>query len=137
MKKLHSLKIKIILPVFFILILVFSASSLVIIDREYNSAKNSLINSAESYSSLAATTIMTNYEPYYNRTGALEFFQIVEDLLKLNKNVIQIQIIDLNGNILFEGKTSSCTHVVQRKTNGNEQIFEEEERKKYSVLTME
>ena len=102
MKKLFSLKTKIILPVFLILILVFSASSLVIIDREYNSAKNTLINSAESYSSLAAATLINNYDPYYNESGFLQYIQIVEDLMKLNKNVVQIQVLNLNGKILFD-----------------------------------
>ena len=101
MKKLHSLKIKIILPVFFILILVFLTSSLVIIDREYNSAKNSLLESAESYSSLSAVTMIKQYERYYD-SGFYPFIQIVDDLMKLNKNVYQILIININGKILFD-----------------------------------
>ena len=119
MKKLFSLKTKIILPVFLILILVFSASSLVIIDREYNSAKNTLINSAESYSSLAATTLMTNYDLYYNQTGFLQYFQIVEDLMKLNKNVVQIQVLNLNGKILFD------TTEIEEETKYDEIAFGE------------
>lgn len=101
MKKLHSLKIKIILPVFFILILVFLTSSLVIIDREYNSARSSLMESAESYSSLSAVTMINHYKRYYE-SGFYQFIQIVDDLMKLNKNVYQIKIININGKILFD-----------------------------------
>ncbi len=119
MKKLFSLKIKIILPVFLILILVFSASSLVIIDREYNSAKNTLINSAESYSSLAAATLVNNYDPYYNQSGFLRYIQIVEDLMKLNKNVVQIQVLNLNGKILFD------TTEMEKETKYDEITFGE------------
>jgi signal transduction histidine kinase len=119
MKKLFSLKTKIILPVFLILILVFSASSLVIIDREYNSAKNTLINSAESYSSLAAATLVNNIDPYYNQTGFFQYFQIVEDLMKLNKNVVQIQVLNLNGKIIFD------TSEIEEETKYDETAFGE------------
>ena len=116
MKKLLGLKIKIILPIFFILILVFSVSSLVIIDREYNVAKDSLIEGAESFSSLSAPTLVTNYEDYY-LSGFYQFLQIVEDLMKLNKNVYFIEILFLNGEILFN------TTELEQKTQYEEGIF--------------
>ena len=100
MKKLLSLKIKTILPIFFILILVFFASSLVIIDREYNVARDSLINNAESYSSLSIVTLINNYNRYYE-SGFYQFIQIVDGLMMLNENVYHLQIADINGKILF------------------------------------
>ena len=101
MKKMISLRIKIILPVFFILILVFLASSLVIIDREYNDAKDALIESADSYSSLSVVTLINNYQLYYE-SGFYQFIQIVDDLMNLNENVYQIQLVDIHGKILFD-----------------------------------
>ena len=101
MKKMLSLRIKIILPVFFILILVFSASSLVIINREYNAAKDSLIDSAESYSRLSIVTLINNYHLYYE-SGFYQFIQIVDDLMNLNENIDRIQLVDINGKILFD-----------------------------------
>jgi signal transduction histidine kinase len=118
MKKLLSLKIKIILPVFFILILVFFASSLVIIDREYNAAKDSLIDSAESYSSLSVVTLVNNYVLYYE-SGFYQFIQIVDDLMMLNENVYQLQIVDINGKILFD------TTEIKQKTKYDETTFGE------------
>ena len=100
-KKFYSLKFKIILPVFFILITVFLISSLIIIDREYNSAKDSLINEAESFSVLSVVTLIENYNIYYE-SGFYQYIQIVDDLMSLNKNVHQIQILDINGKILFD-----------------------------------
>jgi signal transduction histidine kinase len=126
MKKLHSLKIKIILPVFFILILVFSANSLVIINREYNSAKNTLIDSAESYSSLSAATLINNYEFYYNKSYFYQYIQIVEDLMKLNKNVVKIQIFDLNGKILFDTKELTDKTIYDEVAFGKRYIDENE-----------
>lgn len=118
MKKIHSLKLKIILPVFFILILVFLTSSLIIIDREYNSAKSSLLESAESYSSLAAVAMINHYKQYYE-SGFYQFIQIVDDLMKLNKNVHQIILIDINGKILFD------TNEIIEKTKYDESTFGE------------
>ena len=118
MKKIHSLKLKIILPVFFILILVFLTSSLIIIDREYNSAKSSLLESAESYSSLAAVAMINHYKQYYE-SGFYQFIQIVDDLMKLNKNVHQILLIDINGKILFD------TNEIIEKTKYDESTFGE------------
>ena len=101
MNNLHSLKIKMIIPIFFILILVFLASSLIIIDREYNAARDSLISSAESYSSLSIVTLVNNYDPYYE-SGFYQFIGIVDDLIILNENVYELQIVDVNGKILFD-----------------------------------
>lgn len=118
MEKMLSLKIKIILPVFFILILVFFASSLVIIDREYNAAKDSLMESAESYSSLSVVTLINNYDLYYE-SGFYQFIQIVDDLTMLNENVYRLQIVDINGKILFD------TTEITQKTKYDEVTFGE------------
>ena len=118
MKKLLSLKIKIILPIFFILILVFSVSSLVIIDREYNVAKDSLIESAESFSSLSASTLASNFEDYYF-SGFYQFLQIVEYVMGLNKNVYYIEILFLNGRVVFN------TTEFEKKTQYDEVIYGE------------
>ena len=100
MNRLLSLKIKTIIPVFFILIVVFFTSSLVIIDREYNVARDALITSAESYASLSTTSLLLNYERYY-KSGFYQFIQIVEDLTTLNDDVYYLQIVDIDGNIIF------------------------------------
>ena len=99
-KKFYNLKLKIILPVFFILIIIFLTSSLIIIDREYNSARDTLIDSAESYSSLSAIALINNYEQYYE-SGFYQFLNIVDEHMKLNRNINQIEILNLNGKILF------------------------------------
>ena len=101
MNKFHSIKIKLIFPLLFILILVFFASSLVIIDRESKSANDSLINSAESFSSLSVANIIKNYELYYD-SGFYKYAEIIDDLMSLNRNVERIQIVNVSGYILFD-----------------------------------
>lgn len=134
MKKLLSLKIKTILPIFFILILVFFASSLVVIDREYNVARDSLINNAESYSSLSVVTLINNYNRYYE-SGFYQFIQIVDDLMMLNENVYHLQIVDINGKILFNTVELIQKTKYDEVTFGERYIDEDDLIERYSSST--
>ena len=134
MKKLLSLKIKTILPIFFILISVFFASSLVIIDREYNVARDSLINNAESYSSLSVVTLINNYNRYYE-SGFYQFIQIVDDLMMLNENVYHLQIADINGKILFNTTELTQKTKYDEVTFGERYIEEDNLIERYSSST--
>jgi len=100
--KLKSLKVKIVLPVLLILIMVFFTSSFIIIDREYNDAKNALIDNSESYASLSVSNVIKNYLDYEAGIGFLKFSEIIYDLMKLNNDISRIQIVDVNGKIFFD-----------------------------------
>ena len=101
MRRFQTLKIKLILPVLFILIIVFLGSSFLIIDREYNAAKESFINNAESFAILSVESLIENYEGYYE-SGYFIFIEYVDSLLSLDKDAKFIQILDVNGKILFD-----------------------------------
>lgn len=100
MMKFHSVKLKIFFPLLIILLFVFLTSSLVIIDRESKAAKDALINNAESFSSISVVSVIDNFDFYYE-SGFYTFTQIIDNLMKLNKNLVYIQIVDVNGKILF------------------------------------
>ena len=102
MKKIHSLQLKIILPILFILIIVFFTSSILIIDREYNTAKNTLIDNSESYASLSVNDYIKVYNNYKIGFGFYYLRENIENIMKLNSEIIQIQILDVNGKILFD-----------------------------------
>lgn len=72
-----------------------------IIDRESKSTKDTLVNNAASFSSLSVAYVMDNYDVYYN-SGFYKFTEIIDDLLKLNTDLVKLQIIDVNGKILFD-----------------------------------
>jgi signal transduction histidine kinase len=101
MKRSLNLKIKLIIPLLLILIIVFLISSIVIIDRESNVAKNEIVRNAESFSSLSAINVIKNYNLYYE-SGFFKYIEIIEDLLSLNNDVIKIQILNISGKILFD-----------------------------------
>ncbi len=127
MRRFHTLKIKLIVPVLFILIIVFVASSLMIIDREYNAAKTTFINNAESLAILSVESLIENYE-YYYESGFYIFIEFVDNLMSLNPDVRFIQVVDVNGKVLFdsseieEGKFSLQNYQEDRYLSSNDLI---------------
>jgi signal transduction histidine kinase len=103
MRKFKGIKGKIIVPMLLILFATFATSSYIIIFNEAAMAKNTIVESGESFSSLSVGTIIKNYLLYYE-SGFLKFSEIIDNLLALNSNVKQIQIIDINGKILFDSE---------------------------------
>ena len=124
MIKFISLKIKLILPILLILILVFSVSSLVIIQREYNSAKENLIQESVSYASLSVSHIIRNF--YYYESGFYKFIEIIDETMSLNDNVIKIQITNVNGLILFDSdeiKEGKYENINQERYLENQELI--------------
>jgi len=101
MKKFHSVRLKITIPLIIILLAVFLTSSLLIIDRESKAATDSLVQSADSFSSLSVLYIIENYNLYYE-SGFYKFTEVISTLMNLNYNLQRLQIVDVNGNILFD-----------------------------------
>jgi len=120
MKKFQSVKLKIFFPLLIILLVVFLTSSIVIIDRESKAAKDTIINTASSFSSLSAVHVINNYILYYE-SGFYKFTEIIDNLMKLNNNIVEIQIVDVNGKILFDS-----TEIINGKyddtTNGERSL---------------
>ena len=116
MKKFQSLKLKIFLPLLAILLVVFLTSSLVIIDRESKAAKESLIDTAQSFSSLSTASLIENFI-FYNESGFYKFTEIIDNVMKLNDNLITIQIVSVNGKIFFDS-VEIQTGKYDERTNG-------------------
>jgi signal transduction histidine kinase len=116
MKKFQNLKLKIFLPLLVILLVVFLTSSLVIIDRESKAAKESLIDTATSFSSLSTSSVIENFE-FYNESGFYKFTEVIDNIMKLNDNLITIQIVNVNGKILFDS-VEVQTGKYDERTNG-------------------
>jgi signal transduction histidine kinase len=113
MEKFHSVKLKIFFPLLVILLVVFLTSSLVIIERESKAAKDTIINTASSFSSLSIVYVISNYNIYYG-SGFYTFAESIDNLMKLNTNLVELQIVDVNGKILFDS-----TEIVDGKYDEN------------------
>jgi len=148
MKKFQNLKLKIFLPLLVILLVVFLTSSLLIIDRESKAAKESLIDTAISFSSLSTTSVIENFA-FYNESGFYKFTEIIDNIMKLNDNLISIQIVNVNGKILFDtveiqaGKYDERTNgerflenttLIQRAGDPVYTLFLNEQTKRFDIL---
>jgi signal transduction histidine kinase len=148
MKKFQNLKLKIFLPLLVILLVVFLTSSLVIIDRESKSAKESLIQTATSFSSLSAPFVIQNFV-FYNESGFYKFTEVIDNVMKLNDNLITIQIVNVNGKILFDsveiqtGKYNERTQgarflenatLIQRAGDSTSSLFLNEQTRRVDII---
>lgn len=95
-----SLRIKLPFLIISIILVVFILSSYIVIKRESQVARDTIISSAKSYSKLSATEIITNYELYYD-SGFFKFSEIVTNIMAINEDIEQIQIFSVNGKLLF------------------------------------
>jgi signal transduction histidine kinase len=116
MKRFHSLKLKVILPLLVILLAVFLTSSLLIIDRESKAAKDTIVNTATSFSSLSVGYVIGNYVLYAD-SGFYRLTEVIDGLMKLNTNLIDLQVVDVNGKILFDS-TEIQAGKYDEQTNG-------------------
>ena len=148
MKKFHSVKLKIFFPLLLILLVVFLTSSLVIIDRESKAAKETIIDTAQSFSSLSTPSVVNDYLFYYD-SGFYKFTEIIDNLMKLNTNLVELQIVDVNGKILFdsteivEGKYDETIDgdrylenatLIQRAGDPTSSIFHAEEARRVDII---
>lgn len=101
MKKKIGLKIKLSIPIIAIILLVFMLSSFIIIQRESQVAKDTIIISAQSFSELSVAEIIAGYELYYD-SGFFKFTELTSNLMEVNKDIEKIQIYDVNGKLLFD-----------------------------------
>jgi len=101
MKIYAGLKSKLYGPLIIIFIIVFFTSSITIINRETNEARESIIVNSISYSNLSVKYILDTYDLYFD-SGYIKFIEKISQIISMNENVYRIQILNLNGKILFD-----------------------------------
>jgi len=101
MKKSNSLKVKLSIPIISIIIIVFMLSSFVIIQRESELVKDTIILNAKTFSKITAADIISNYRQYYD-SGFFKFKELTENLMEVNDDILKIQMYHVNGSLLFD-----------------------------------
>jgi len=95
-----SLKTKFIVISGSIFLTIFVLASSILISQSVDFQKQALASKARSYSNLATKPIGDAYNSYY-QAGYLKFREDLLDLLSFNKDITRIQIISVEGLILF------------------------------------
>jgi len=99
----HSLRIKFSLTIAVILLVIFTAASLVRIRETTKFQKDSLYYRSETFAELATKPLGDAYL-LYNNSGILKLNEIFEQTLSLDVAFPRIQIISINGEILYDSK---------------------------------
>jgi PAS domain S-box-containing protein len=97
----HSLKIKFSLLAVSVLLIIFTLASYVVISQTTNLQKESLIARAETFADLATQPLGDAYNLYAD-SGELRLNNIFRKTLALNDTVPRIQLISVNGDVLFD-----------------------------------
>ena len=103
MKRFYSIKVKLVTLLVVILIFVFTINTYFVIEREFEILRKSLIESAKSFSILSSSSIIKNYKLYYD-SGFYKYKEIIEDIMSLNSDLEGLQIVDMQGRIMFDSK---------------------------------
>lgn len=111
--KIHwqSLKIRYaaIFTFFIAVILLFNA--ILLIYFKYREFQNDVERRAYSFAHLAVKPICDGYETYYF-SGYFKFRELLIDLISSEPEITEIQIVDVNGNVLFDSDDLQRSHFI-------------------------
>lgn len=98
---LNSLKKKFVLVVMGLLFGVFLIGGVVSILNTVSETRANLTGEAIAFAKLSTKPISETYDLYFN-SGYYKFREVFESIAVLDKNIEKIQIIDVNGQIIFD-----------------------------------
>lgn len=96
-----SLRLKFALTVSLILLLIFATASFILIRQSIDFQKSSLVARAATFTYLSTKPLGDSFNLYFE-SGYLKFREILIDNLDLNRDIVRIQFISVNGQILFD-----------------------------------
>jgi signal transduction histidine kinase/DNA-binding response OmpR family regulator len=107
----QSLKIRYaaIFTFFIAVILLFNA--LLLIYFKYKEFQNDVERRAFSFAHLAVKPICDGYETYFY-SGYFKFRELLTDLISSEPEITEVQIVDVNGNILFDSDDLKKSHFI-------------------------
>src|SRR5918996_4255420 len=109
----QSLKIRYaaIFTLFIAVVLLFNA--LLLIYFKYREFQNDVEHRAYSFAKLAVKPICDGYETYFY-SGYFKFRELLSSLLSSEAEILEVQIVDVNGNILFDSDDLQKSHFIPR-----------------------
>ncbi len=109
----QSLKIRYaaIFTLFIAVVLLFNA--LLLIYFKYREFQNDVERRAYSFAKLAVKPICDGYETYFY-SGYFKFRELLSSLISSEAEIIEIQIVDVNGNVLFDSDDLQKSHFIPR-----------------------
>lgn len=98
-----SLKIKLSMAASLLVIIIISVYSLVSVITRREQLKKEIQDGVGAFAQMTVSPICQSYYIYYT-SGYFKFRGILANFFRMNDNIIEIQIIDVNGEIKFDSK---------------------------------
>ena len=119
---LRSLRIKFSLLVLFLLLLVFSISSSILIYQNVGNQRKNLVLQVRAFTNLSTKPIGDAYSLYYD-SGYLKFQELMKGILDLNQDIERVQIVSVTGEALFDSADLASGKVNEARTVSDKNIL--------------
>jgi len=96
-----SVKAKFLLFLLVIILTLATLLSLFFIQYQISNQKRIILNDAKAFSNLSVRPLGSAYNDYFD-SGFIKFKEIADNILSLNENITKIQIVDVNGVVLYD-----------------------------------
>ncbi len=119
---LHSLKAKFTLAFGTLIVLLFTASGVFLIDSKSKEISADIAQTSLSFAHFASSRIMTEYTEYLEPGNFLPFSRDISGILRRDPDITSISILNYSGLILYDSATE-----VERQYSGSPRILTEQE----------
>jgi signal transduction histidine kinase/DNA-binding response OmpR family regulator len=99
--RLNSLKTRTALAVTLVIVITLALNAVYLIVTKQAEMRAQIESEARTFAQLTKAPICVGYDGFY-RSGFYKFRELVRDAMTLNRDVERIQIIDVNGQVLFD-----------------------------------
>jgi len=117
-----SIKFKFGLVLVLLLFLVFTIFAGFLIYRNINAQNKYLTSQARAFAQLSVQPIGDTYSLYYD-SGYNKFTQLMDQILSLDKDIIEAQIISPNGEVLYDTVDLSGEKPSKLKNENNQEVL--------------
>ena len=107
----QSLKIRYALIFTFFIAVILLFNAILLIYFKYKEFQNDVDRRAYSFAKLAVKPICDGYETYFY-SGYFKFRELLSNLMSSEAEITEIQIVDVNGNVLFDSDDLQRSHFI-------------------------
>ncbi len=100
---MKSLKIKYAAAASLLVVVILLVNAVVTMVVRRNQLREEIITSVVSYAQMTVSPLCQGYYLYYS-SGYYKFREIVSNLMQMNRHIVEIEILDVNGNIKFDSR---------------------------------
>lgn len=97
---MRSIKTKFVVAISLLIVLVFTANALLMVQQKATESKKDIFISVRNFTQFTTKPIIADFDAYF-RSG-VKFNESVQKILSLSEEVVNLQVINYNGEIIFD-----------------------------------